>query len=85
MEAILDGKWLSGVIDRLHVLDDGKSVEIIDFETDAVKSDEELVGRYTGQMESYRKVMTKVYAGAEVKCLLVSTKLSRVVELGMPD
>ena len=81
VEAILDGKWLSGVIDRLHVFDDGKSVEIIDFKTDAVSSDTELVELYTGQMESYRKVMSKVYPGPEVRCLLVSTKLARVVEV----
>ena len=81
VEAILDGKWLSGVIDRLHVFDGGKSVEIIDFKTDTVKSEEELLERYTGQMESYRKVMSKVYPGAEVRCLLVSTKLGRVVEV----
>jgi len=80
VEAILDGKWLSGVIDRLHVFDGGKSLEIIDFKTDAVNSEEELVERYTGQMGSYRKVMLKVYPGAEVRCLLVSTKLGRVVE-----
>ncbi|MFC7336419.1 UvrD-helicase domain-containing protein [Haloferula chungangensis] len=81
VEAILDGKWLSGVIDRLHVFDEGKSVEIIDFKTDAVTSEEELVERYSGQMEAYQKVMLKVYPGAEVRCLLVSTKLGRVVEV----
>ncbi|MGB6222759.1 MAG: UvrD-helicase domain-containing protein [Haloferula sp.] len=80
VEAILDGKWMSGVIDRLHVFDDGKAVEIIDFKTDSVKTAAELVERYNRQMESYRQVMSKVYPGAEVRCLLVSTKLGRVVD-----
>jgi ATP-dependent exoDNAse (exonuclease V) beta subunit len=79
VEAILDGKWLSGVVDRLHVFNGGKSVEVIDFKTDAVSSEAELSERYAGQMEAYRKVIAKVYPGAEVKCLLVSTKLGMVV------
>lgn len=75
VEAILDGKWLSGVIDRLHVHEGGKRVEIIDFKTDAVDSAAELVERYAGQMEAYRRVMRQVYPEAEVECLLLSTKL----------
>lgn len=81
IEAILHGKWLSGIVDRLHVFDGGKSVEIVDFKTDAVSSTEELVERYSGQMDSYRKVIGKVYPGAEVRCLLVSTKLGGVMEV----
>ena len=40
VDAILDGKWLSGVIDRLHLHRDTAGVvtrvEVIDFKTDAL-------------------------------------------------
>ena len=81
IEAVLDGRWFSGVIDRLHVHDDGKRVEVIDFKTDAVDSMEILVDRYSGQMEVYRRVMSQLYPGARVECLLLSTKLRRTIRV----
>ena len=75
------GRWFSGVIDRLHVHDDGKRVEVIDFKTDAVDSMEILVDRYSGQMEVYRRVMSQLYPGARVECLLLSTKLRRTIRV----
>jgi len=84
IEAVLDGKWLSGVIDRLHVHRDADgsatSVEIIDFKTDRVDSAEELITRYGGQMEAYRRAMQAIHPEAEVRCLLISTALMSVVE-----
>jgi ATP-dependent exoDNAse (exonuclease V) beta subunit len=84
IEAVLDGKWLSGVIDRLHVHRDADgsatSVEIIDFKTDRVDSAEELITRYVGQMEAYRRAMQAIHPEAEVRCLLISTALMSVVE-----
>ena len=83
IEAVLDGDWLSGVIDRLHVHRDAdgsvSKVEIIDFKTDRVDSAEELMARYAGQMEAYRESMRLIHPQAEVKCLLVSTALMAVV------
>jgi len=74
---------MSGVIDRLHVhLDaDGNAtkVEIIDFKTDRVESTEELKARYAGQMEAYGKAMSAIYPAAEVKSILISTALKRLV------
>ena len=85
VEAILEGKWLSGTIDRLHVIRgaDGKAtaLELIDFKTDAVERPEQLVERYAGQMSAYREVLAKAYGGVPVKCLLVSTKLRVMVVL----
>jgi ATP-dependent helicase/nuclease subunit A len=83
IEAIVDGRWLSGAIDRLHVhRSSGKvvGVEVIDFKTDAVKSAADLIERYRGQMEAYRTVMRTAY-DAEVRCLLVSTALHAVIEV----
>jgi hypothetical protein len=83
IEAVLDGGWLSGVIDRLHVHRDADGsatkVEIIDFKTDRVDSTEELKARYAGQMEAYRRAMQAIHPHAEVKCLLLSTSLMAVV------
>ncbi len=83
IEAVLDGEWLSGVIDRLHIHRDADGsatkVEIIDFKTDRVNSAVELKTRYAGQMEAYRRAMEAIHPQAEVKCLLVSTALMAVV------
>ena len=85
VEAILDGKWLSGVIDRLHVIRDdaGKAtaLELIDFKTDAVEKPEQLAERYAGQMAAYRDVLSKAFGDVPVRCLLLSTKLREVVVL----
>lgn len=85
VEAILDGKWLSGVIDRLHVIrgPDGKAVElqVIDFKTDAVERPEQLIERHAGQMEAYRRVLSQAYGGVPVSCLLLSSKLGRVLQV----
>jgi ATP-dependent exoDNAse (exonuclease V) beta subunit len=67
------------VIDRLHVLDGGKIVELIDFKTDRVESMQELQSRYAGQMDAYAAIAKAIYPDAQVKCLLVSTALGGVV------
>jgi ATP-dependent helicase/nuclease subunit A len=83
VEAVLGGKWLSGIVDRLHVIRDAAGavteVEVIDFKTDAVEKPEQLVERYAGQMEAYQQVLSKAYGGVPVKCLLLSAKLRRIV------
>ncbi|MDP4780716.1 MAG: UvrD-helicase domain-containing protein [Akkermansiaceae bacterium] len=83
IEAVLDGKWMSGVIDRLHIHRDptGKAtkVEIIDFKTDRVETPADLRERYVGQMDSYRKVMETIHPDAKISCILVSTALGEVV------
>ena len=77
VEAMLDGKWLSGVMDRLHLHRDVsgqvKRVAVIDFKTDAVNGTSELVGKYAAQMTAYREVMERAYPGAVVECILLST------------
>ncbi len=83
IEAVLDGKWISGVIDRLHVHRDenGKAVRvaIIDFKTDRVDSPGELTKRYSGQMKAYQNAMKAIYPEAEVTSILLSTALGRFV------
>lgn len=83
IEAVLDGKWMSGIIDRLHIHRDtaGKAtkVEIIDFKTDRVEKPADLLERYTTQMDTYRKVMAAIHPGAEIACVLVSTALGEAI------
>jgi len=85
-ELIHQGKWMSGVVDRLHVYRDGDEMtklEVIDFKTDGVKSGGELVERYAAQMMNYQGALAAVF-GVEpslVKCRLLSTHLGEVVEV----
>ena len=79
IEAIIDGRWLSGIIDRLHVFRDPlglpERIEVIDFKTDAVSKPEQLVERYAGQMAAYRELVGQAFGGVPVICRVLSTKL----------
>ncbi|MBX3739425.1 MAG: UvrD-helicase domain-containing protein [Akkermansiaceae bacterium] len=83
VEAVIDGKWLSGTVDRLHVHTDATGlpvrVEVIDFKTDTVTSAGELRERYAGQMETYRLMIDHAYPGTTVECLLVSSSLGEII------
>jgi ATP-dependent exoDNAse (exonuclease V) beta subunit len=79
IEALLNDKWMSGVIDRLHVHTDDTLVEIIDFKTDRVVNAAELKERYATQMESYRAAVSRIYPKAEIRSVMVSTVLRQVV------
>jgi len=82
IELILDGKWMSGVVDRLQVSSNG--IEVFDFKTDAVGNSSELLSRYRGQMEAYQTAVAKIFEVdvARVRCKLVSTHLGEVIEVG---
>ncbi len=78
VDAIVDGQWLSGVMDRLHLHRDASGtvtrVEVIDFKTDALDEIDKLVERYSAQMSAYREVMARAYPGAKIDCILLSTR-----------
>ena len=78
VDAVLDGKWLSGIMDRLHLHRNSSGtvtqVEVIDFKTDALDDIGDLVERYSGQMNAYREVMAKAYPDAQIDCILLSTR-----------
>lgn len=85
-ELIDEGKWVSGVIDRLHVVREGErvsSVEVVDFKTDQVASCGELAERYAGQMQAYRSAVARVFEvdAERVVCRLLSTHLGEVIEV----
>ncbi|GAA5123015.1 UvrD-helicase domain-containing protein [Luteolibacter yonseiensis] len=81
VDAVIDGKWLSGVMDRVHLHRDADGVvsrvEIIDFKTDPVEEISELVERYSAQMGAYREMMRQTCPAASVECVLLSTHLAR--------
>ena len=80
LDAVVEGKWLSGVLDRLHLHLDPSGVvrqlEVIDFKTDAVANMCELIERHGPQMEAYRMALALAYPAAEIQCRLLSTALA---------
>jgi len=85
LEAIVDGAWMSGVIDRLHLIRDGlglvAELEVFDFKTDRVESAAELMERHARQMAAYRSALQRAYGGAKIRCVLISTHLETAVEV----
>ncbi|MEN8796069.1 MAG: UvrD-helicase domain-containing protein [Akkermansiaceae bacterium] len=84
VELILDEKWVTGIVDRMHVYgecDEISRIEIIDFKTDAVDLDE-LVNRYAGQMENYRRAIAKVFdvEAEKVSSRMLSTHLGALID-----
>lgn len=85
VDAMLDGKWTSGVVDRLHLHRNPSGgvsrVEVIDFKTDGLDDVNELALRYSAQMNAYREVMERAYPEARVDCILLSTSCRRHLSL----
>ncbi|MES2476906.1 MAG: UvrD-helicase domain-containing protein [Verrucomicrobiota bacterium] len=85
VDGLIDGKWISGVIDRLHLHRSPSGevvrVEIIDFKTDRVETMAELTDRHAPQMEAYRDLIQRAFPAAIVDCILISTALGESVVL----
>ena len=83
MAAIIDGQFLTGIIDRLHLHRNPAGTvtraEIIDYKTDAVNNPADLIPRYAGQMAAYRKSLELIYPNAEITCVLLSTRHAALV------
>lgn len=83
IDAILNGQWLSGVIDRLHLhrAPDGTvtRLEVLDFKTDAVEHEDELLARHQPQMQAYRDALALAYPGATIRCRLLSTRMRKAL------
>ncbi|MCX6865314.1 MAG: UvrD-helicase domain-containing protein [Verrucomicrobia bacterium] len=84
-DAIIEGKLLTGVIDRLllHRTPDGlvTRVEVIDFKTDAVKDPAVLSDRYSGQMNAYRSALEIIHPNADVVCSILSVRHGSMVRM----
>ncbi len=85
IDAQIEGKWISGIIDRLHLHQnaDGNvhKVEIIDFKTDTVDDASALKSAYQDQLDAYRLCLQKLHPNAEIDCILLSTHLGEAVQL----
>jgi ATP-dependent helicase/nuclease subunit A len=83
VDAFLQGAYLSGVIDRLHLhRDPGGNIvhiDIIDWKTDAVASPSDLTDRYSAQMNAYRDALRALHPHAGIACHLVSVPHRRMV------
>lgn len=86
LEVIQDGKWMSGIVDRMHIFrgddDDPKKITIIDYKTDSIKP-QEISAKYASQMSCYRQALAGIFGvGVEkVESLIVSTGNKAVIEL----
>ncbi len=85
VDAMIDDKWVNGVMDRLHLHRDSSGmvtrVEVIDFKSDGLDEIQDLVMKYSEQMEAYRQVMERAYPAATVDCILVSTHSRDLISL----
>ena len=85
VDAAIEGRWISGMIDRLHLHRGSKGevekVEIIDFKTDAIEEADELAQAYRSQLHAYRECLLQLYPEAEISCILLSTHLAKAIEV----
>lgn len=88
IEALVDGVWVSGVIDRMVVARDAegriREARIYDFKSDRIWDETEqnrLVKRYSAQMETYRRLMATAtgLTNQSVRAGLVFTKVARLI------
>ncbi len=70
---------VQGVIDALLI--NGDCGEIIDYKTDRVKTEDELVEKYSGQMKVYKKAAQECFGLSEVKVTLYSFGLSKEISV----
>ena len=79
--------WLSGVIDRLHLIKNSQgqvvSAEIIDFKTDKVLDAQMLIDRHHSQLLDYAQAIAEIYTLplSEINCYLVSTHLTSLIKV----
>jgi ATP-dependent helicase/nuclease subunit A len=84
VDAILEKKYLTGTIDRLLLHREAGAVtqvEIIDWKTDATPDAEDLTTRHTPQLQAYRSILERAFPHALIRCLLVSVKHRRALEV----
>ncbi len=79
IEAIDGDKWVSGIIDRLHL--NGDHATIIDFKTDRTDSPDTLRARHAEQLNAYAAIVARITGikPENIACVLVSTHMKRVI------
>ncbi|GAA5494226.1 ATP-dependent helicase/nuclease subunit A [Rubritalea halochordaticola] len=87
VEVLIDGDWVSGVIDRLHVsIGNGGhpiSAQIIDFKTDASDDVGLLAERYKMQLDLYQKAVAQIFdlPLASISKIILLTHAKKVIPL----
>ncbi len=74
-----DSIILQGIADC--VFKDGNSVVVLDFKSDKVKSSDELIQRYSGQLHLYEKAIKEMFQVDKVKQCIYSFTLKKAIEL----
>ncbi len=70
---------VQGVIDALLI--NGKNGEIIDYKTDKVKTEEELIEKYRQQMQVYKRAAEECFGLEDVNVTLYSFSLSKEISV----
>lgn len=70
---------IQGIIDAYIVNENG--IILVDYKTDRVDSEEELVKRYALQLELYKKALEQLLRKPVVQCLIYSTRLEKMIEI----
>jgi ATP-dependent helicase/nuclease subunit A len=78
---LVDGRALSGQIDRVAVRADG--IWIVDYKTNRPPPERvaDVSEAYVGQMAAYRAALSAVWPGRPVRCTLLWTDVPRLMEL----
>ena len=74
-----DKAVVQGVIDALLI--NGKNGEIVDYKTDKVKSEDELVEKYRQQMLVYKRAAEECFGLTDIKVTLYSFSLSKEISV----
>ena len=68
---------LQGIID-LYFIEDGEIV-LVDFKTDNVKSEEELINKYSIQLKYYKRALEEITNMKVKQALIYSFKLNKEI------
>ena len=78
-EDAYDATVLQGVVDC--VIDEGDSLSVIDFKTDRVANEEELITRYADQLSIYADACTKIFSRPIKERIIYSFHLGKTIIL----
>ncbi len=89
-EIVMDGEWISGVFDRVTLIQDGnggyKEATILDFKTDRLSGEtdvDRLRDLYSPQLRLYRQVLSRISGLSEsrIRCRLLITQRRQLVDV----
>lgn len=75
----LDNAYQRGIID--YLVDFGDKVYIVDFKTDNVESEDQLIERYKDQLTFYKKAIKDQYLEKEILTYVYSLHLDKFIEI----